>query len=153
MKKSAKKVDKSLRDKIMTEIALQYRENQKSEQKPQKVNIFSIWLKHDMPYSKFLDVILSLEAQGYLNYEKADKNKEKIHVKSEYVPQEFVTLEHSGKSFPETLCDERGNERKINLKYPIIVAIIVAIIGILSSSKSIGLLSQIAEWFLSLFHS
>lgn len=63
MKKSLKEVDKSLRNEIMKEISLKYRENQKTELHSQKVNIFQIWLNHDMTYSEFLDVILSLEAQ------------------------------------------------------------------------------------------
>lgn len=63
MKKQPKEVDKSLRNEIMEEISLKYRENQKTELHSQKVNIFQIWLNHDMTYSEFLDVILSLEAQ------------------------------------------------------------------------------------------
>lgn len=153
MKNKKKAIEKSLRDDIMVEIALKYRENQKLEQKPQKVNIFSIWLKHDMSYSEFLDVILSLDAQRYLNYEKADKNKEKIHVKGEYVPQEFVTLERSGKSFSEDLVDEKDSEIKTNLKRPLLVQVLSAIILLILSGTSLHLLWQIIKWFLSLFHS
>lgn len=153
MKKSTKEVKKSLRNEIMTEIALKYRENQKTKQKLEKVNIFSVWTKHDMSYSDFLNVILSLEAQGYLHYERAKDNAEKFSVKGECIPQEFVTLEPSGKSFPETLSDEKENEKKFNIKYPIILAIITALISILLSNSSIDWLSQLSEWFLSLFRS
>lgn len=153
MNNKKKTIEKSLRDEIMTEIILQYRENQKSEQKMQKVSLFLIWSKKNMPYSDFIDIILSLDAQGYIHYEKADKNKEKIHTKGEYVPQEFVTIAPNWKSFPEILSDEKANERKLNIKYPVIIAIITALIGILLSNASIGWLSQILEQFLSLFRS
>lgn len=153
MKKSTKEVKKSLRDEIMTEIALKYRENQKTRQKLQKVNVFLIWTKHDMSYSDFLNVILSLEAQGYLHYERAKDNAEKFCIKGECIPQEFVTLEPSGKSFPETFSDKQESEKRLNIKYPIILAIITALIGILLSNVLIGWLSQLLEWFLSPFHS
>ena len=55
-----KGIKKSVRDEILVEIALQYRENQKLEQKPQKVRLFEIWQKQKMPYSDFIDVILAL---------------------------------------------------------------------------------------------
>ena len=146
-------IEKSLRDDIMVEIALKYRENQKTSQKPQKVNIFSIWVKRDMAYSDFLDVILSLEAQGYLHYEKAKDNSEKFSIKGECIPQEFVTLEPSGKSFPETLSDEKVSEVKTNLKRPLLVQVLSAIILLALSGTSLSLLWQIIKWFLSLFHS
>ena len=50
-----KGIKKSVRDEILVEIALQYRENQKLEQKPQKVRLFEIWQKQKMPYSDFID--------------------------------------------------------------------------------------------------
>lgn len=153
MKKNKRTVKKSIRDEIMTEIALQYRENQKSKQKPQKVNIFSIWTKHDMSYYDFLNVILSLEAQGYLRYEKAKDNAEKFRIKGEYIPQEFVALEPSGKSFSEDLLDEKDNEIKTNLKRPLLVQVLSAIILLTLSGTSLGLLWKIIKWFLSLFRS
>ncbi len=153
MKNKKKAIEKSLRDDIMVEIALKYRENQKTSQKLQKVNIFSIWVKRDMAYSDFLDVILSLEAQGYLHYEKAKDNAKKFSIKGECIPQEFVTLEPSGKSFPETLSDEKESEVKTNLKRPLLVQVLSAIILLALSGTSLSLLWQIIKWFLSLFHS
>lgn len=44
-----KGIKKSVRDEILVEIALQYRENQKFEQKPQKVRLFEIWQKQKCP--------------------------------------------------------------------------------------------------------
>ena len=41
-----------------------------------------------MAYSDFLDVILSLEAQGYLHYEKAKDNAKKFSIKGECIPQD-----------------------------------------------------------------
>lgn len=153
MKNKNRGIKKAIRDEIMIEIALQYRENQKSNPKLQKVNLFPIWIKHNMLYSDFLNVILSLELKGYLHYEKARDNAQKAVVGDERVPQEFVFLEPNGKSFPETLSDEKEDKIRNNLKYPIIVSIIGIIVGILLSSKSLSLLSKIAKWFLSLFHS
>ena len=148
-----KGIKKSVRDEILVEIALQYRENQKLEQKPQKVRLFEIWQKQKIPYSDFIDVILALESDDYLHYEKAGKNTQRAVIGNERVPQEFVTLEQKAKSFPETLSDEKENEKRLNLKYPIILAIITALIGILLSNASTNWLSQILEKFLSLFYS
>lgn len=146
-------VEKELRDKVLTNIVLQYREQQKHVHKYEKVNLFPLWRKYDMKYSDFLDVILALEGQGYLHYEKAGKDKEKIHINGEYVPQEFVTLEDNAKSFPEDLSDEKTAEINNNLKRPFQVQLLTILMTILLSSASLGLLWQIIKWFLSLFHS
>lgn len=153
MKKSLKEVDKSLRNEIMKEISLKYRENQKTELHSQKVNIFQIWLNHDMTYSEFLDVILSLEAQEYLHYHRADKNAKRYNVKGECVPQEFVTLERGGKSFPEDLSDEKEKDKKLNIKYPVVSSFLTTMIGYVPKILSKDLLSRIKEWILSLFRS
>ena len=146
------KIKKELRDKIMCDIVLKYRENQKRDIKSERVNIFSIWNKYNIPYSDFIDIILSLEAQGYLHYEKAEKCKTKINRNGELIPQEFVILEPSGKSFPEKLSDKMEEEIKTNLKRPLQVQVLTILITLLLSSASIGLLLQIIKWFLSLFH-
>lgn len=146
-------VKKKLRDEIMCDIALKYRENQKNTNKYEKVNLFSIWKNYDMKYSDFIDVILSLQMNGYLQYERSDNSSDKFLINGEYVQQEFVTLEPIGKSFPETLADEKAKEIKTNLKFPILLCVISAIVALLLSSASLGLLQQIAKWFLSLFHS
>lgn len=147
-----KKIDKELRDKIMCDIALKYRENQKKENSSEKVNVFSIWNKYNMSYSDFIDIILSLEAQGYLHYEKAEKNKTKININGEFIPQEFVRIEPIGKSFPEKLSNEKEAEIKTNLKRPLQVQVLTILITLLLSSASLSLLLQIIKWFLSLFH-
>lgn len=147
------KIKKELRDKIMCDIVLKYRENQKRDIKSERVNIFLIWNKYNISYSDFIDIILSLEAQGYLHYEKAEKGKAKININGELIPQEFVILEPGGKSFPEKLSDEMEKEIKTNLKRPLQVQVLSAIILLALSGTSLSLLWQIIKWFLSLFHS
>ena len=137
----------------MSDIASKYRDQQKEETRYEKVNLFLIWAKYDISYSDFINVILSLEAKDYLKYEKADKSKEIIFIKGEYVPQEFVVLKSNGKSFLEDLSDNKENEIKSNLKRPLQVQVLTILISILLSSGSICLLWQIIQWFLSLFRS
>lgn len=146
-------VKKKLRNKIMSDIASKYRDQQKEETRYEKVNLFLIWEKYDISYSDFINVILSLEAKDYLKYEKANKSKERIFIKGEYVPQEFVVLKSNGKSFLEDLSDDKENEIKSNLKRPLQVQVLTILISILLSSGSICLLWQIIQWFLSLFRS
>ncbi len=149
-----KGVSKKLRDKVLTELVLQYRENIKKDKNRKLVNLFPIFSNMDIPYSEFKDVIMSLENQEYLHYFPTDDSAEKIPIRGEKIPQEFIELTApKGTSYLETKLDKMDNERRTSFKYPIIVAIIVAIIGILLSRESANLLLQIAKWFLSLFRS
>ncbi len=149
-----KGVSKELRDKVLTELVLQHRENIKKDKNRKLVNLFPIYRDMDITYDEFISVILSLESQEYLHYTPADNTKTKIPIRGEKVPQEFIELTTpKGTSYLETKLDEKEGEVKTNLKRPLQVQVLTIIATLILSSASLGLLWQLIKWFLSLFRS
>ncbi len=149
-----KGVRKELRDKVLTELVLQHRENTKKDKNRKLVNLFPIYRDMYITYDEFINVILSLESQEYLRYIPADISKTRIPIRGEKVPQEFIELTTpKGTSYLETKLDEKEREVKTNLKRPLQVQVLTIIATLILSSASLGLLWQIIKWFLSLFRS
>lgn len=151
--KYEKGISIELRDKVLTELVLQHRENIKKDRNRKLVGLFSIYASMDITYDEFIDIILSLESQEYLRYIPSDKSKKRILIRGEKVPQEFVELTTpKGTSYLETKLDKSNEDVNINLKRPLQVQVLTTLATLLLSTAPLNLLWRLIKRFLSLFH-